>query len=246
MERGTLHAFDRVSNAYAQRWDAHPTARWMRARVIARCQAAFAPGGRVLDLGCGTGTDARLLAALGYAVTAVDGSRGMVAEARARGVEAAVVPFSALEAWAVREGPYDGVLSDFGALNCAEDLAGVGRALARLLRPGGAAVLVTMSPFCPAEWAAHGWRVRAAWRRRRSGEVPLEGGTARVRYWSVAELERGLAPLRLEDVEALGAVVPPPDLGRAGAWGLRADAALGRLPGVRRLGDHTLTRWRAP
>ena len=55
---------------------------------LQRFMAELAPGGRVLDLGCGAGWASAMLAAAGFAVRAVDGSPGLVAEARARGVPA--------------------------------------------------------------------------------------------------------------------------------------------------------------
>lgn len=245
MESGTLHAFDHAAPGYEAGWDARPTVRFLRGRVASRCAERWLPGAKVLDLGCGTGADARVLGGLGYAVTAVDGSPGMVAVARGNGVDARVVPLSRVSELQAL-GPFDGLLSDFGALNCAPDLAALN--LASLLRPGGVAVIVTISPSCPAEalaLCARG-RPRAAWRRRRSGPVPVGEGEATVRYWSVPELVAGLAPLRLVDVEALGALFPPPDLGEAPAALLTLDAALARLPGVRRWGDHTLTVWERP
>lgn len=46
--------------------------------------------GRALDLGCGTGACALILARLGYDVTGVDGSEGMLAVARAAAAEDAL------------------------------------------------------------------------------------------------------------------------------------------------------------
>lgn len=48
-------------------------------------------GERVLDLGCGDGTLAAKLSGLGCTVTGVDSSPEMVAEAKARGVDAFVL-----------------------------------------------------------------------------------------------------------------------------------------------------------
>lgn len=45
------------------------------------------PGMRVLELGCGSGRDARFMASLGAQVTATDGSAGMIAEAKRLGGE---------------------------------------------------------------------------------------------------------------------------------------------------------------
>ncbi len=52
--------------------------------AAAEAKARLAPGGRVLDLGCGDGTTAGLLAAAGHQVVGVDRSPAMVALARER------------------------------------------------------------------------------------------------------------------------------------------------------------------
>ena len=107
-------------------------------------------------------------------------------------------------------GPFDGAFSDFGGLNCVEDLAGLGRSLGGLVRPGGAVLLCVMGPFVPWEWAGFLLRgeLRKAFRRLRPGGVLWHGIT--VRYPAPAALRRAFAsafrPVRLS---AVGALLPP-------------------------------------
>ena len=208
----------------------------LRARVIARCLLYFPPGARVLDLGCGPGLDAQALEALGFDVTGVDGSAGMVAEARARGVDARTLPAERIGELA---DVFDGVLSNFGALNCV-DLPRTFAGLRGRTRPGSLLVAVVMGPCCPAETLAllARGRPRAAWRRRRVRAVPLEGGEVPVRWLRPSDLAReGFEVVR---VEALGLLVAPPDLGGRVGPALRIEPVLGRLPVVSGWGDHTL------
>lgn len=96
--------------------------------------AALPPGGRVLDLGCGPGGSAALMAEAGLAVEAWDASPAMVRLARGRGLEARVARFEELEA----EGLYDGVWANFSLLHAPRAaLPGHLAAVARALRPGG-------------------------------------------------------------------------------------------------------------
>ena len=78
--------------------------------------AGLAPGARVLDCACGTGTLAAGLVLRGFAVSASDASPEMVARARALGVHAEVRRWEDLEG-----GPYDAVLCVGNSLTHAED-----------------------------------------------------------------------------------------------------------------------------
>lgn len=235
-----MQGFDRAALSYSDDWDARPLVGRLRARVLARFLELVPPPARVADLGCGIGTDARLLVAAGYTVDAVDPSPGMVAEARRRGTDARVGTAADLV------GPLDGVLSDFGALNLAPDLDAVAAALARVVRPSGGLVLVVMGPHCPVETLAllARGRLRDAWGRRGRARVPVAGAEVPVRWWSPAEVRRAFAgafvPL---GHEALGALVAPPDLGGRPGWRLDLEEAVATWPGVRGRGDHTLHRF---
>lgn len=73
--------YDRIAADYAARWSSPA----MLAEARARFAARVAPGGRVLDIGCGPGWDTARLRELGLRVCGVDYSRGMLAQARLRG-----------------------------------------------------------------------------------------------------------------------------------------------------------------
>ena len=110
----------------------------------------------------------------------------------------------------VSSSSFDGVLSNFGGLNCVTDLAGVAQALARLLKPGGRALMCIMGPLAPWEWA---WYLRQgqvgkAFRRLRRDGVPWRGLT--IRYPSITALRRAFAPMfTVQRVSAIGALLPP-------------------------------------
>lgn len=92
-------------------------------------------GGRILDLGCGSGRDSLAFLKAGFAVDAVDGSTQMVqAASELTGLSVAHALFDDYKP----EGPYDGIWACSSLLHVpAQDLAGIIAKYARSLAPGG-------------------------------------------------------------------------------------------------------------
>ena len=92
-------------------------------------------GGRILDLGCGSGRDSLAFLEAGFAVDAVDGSTQMVQAACAlTGLPVAHALFNDYEP----EGLYDGIWACSSLLHVpAADLGGIVTKYARALAPGG-------------------------------------------------------------------------------------------------------------
>jgi hypothetical protein len=150
---------------------------------------------------------------------------------------------------------FDGVFSNFGALNCVEDIKGLALGLARLLKPGAMAVLCWMGPCCA--WEI-GWYLAQRNRSKAFRRFHVDGVSARiadgafvhVRYPSVGFLSRAFAPeFRGKSVQGIGVAVPPSYLepwARRHPRSLqlceRFDAYFGRCPGIRSLGDHVLVQ----
>src|SRR5271155_3564686 len=82
--RQTQHAFDSVAADYDGPRGNNASIQDMRAEMWRTLDAAFAPGSRLLDLGCGTGLDAVRMAQRGHSVTATDWSPQMVQRTRER------------------------------------------------------------------------------------------------------------------------------------------------------------------
>jgi SAM-dependent methyltransferase len=157
------------------------------------------------------------------------------------------------EALDLRDELFDGAFSNFAALNCVDDLAPVGRGLAKLVRPGGTAMLVVFGTFCPAEWIVEAARRRpgAMFRRFRRGSVSarLSGNDFCVRYFTARELKSAMAPwFDHAGARGIGVFVPP---SAAEPWisgRPRLLSALEALDGklsrpLAALGDHILHRF---
>ena len=128
--------------------DQNPVRRFFRHVFQERLRRLFPRESRVLDLECGLGEDAILLANQGVVVHAMDPSRESIERARALAAELGI-PEGTLRferrtteelADLAPEAPFDGAYSSLGALEGA-DLAAVGRGLAGLLRPGAPILL---------------------------------------------------------------------------------------------------------
>lgn len=214
--------FDALAADYDRSFTDTRVGRSMRDAAWRRLDALFAPGDHVLEIACGTGEDAVHLARRGVRVTATDASAAMVAAARAKVSAAGLGSQVHVRQLAIEElepglGTFDGLLSNFGGLNCAGDLASVARRTAALVRPGGRAFVCVMGPWVPWEWLwflARGDLARAG--RRLRGRATWRG--LDVRYHSGRDVRRAFAPaFRATRVWALGALMPPPF---AEAWAL--------------------------
>lgn len=76
----TRRTYDRIAARYAAR-DVYPMTRELAAFVL-----HLPPGSTVVDIGCGTGEYAQMIAACGYRVQALDLSAGMLAQASKKGL----------------------------------------------------------------------------------------------------------------------------------------------------------------
>ena len=210
-------AFDAAAEDYDDAFSRSTLGTLMRRAVWRRLDQRFSAHDRVLELNCGTCEDALHLGSRGVRVLATDRSEAMLAVA-GRKVDAAGLRGTielkrvALEALSSLDAsPFDGVLSNFGGLNCVADLRRFGRDLAGLVRPRGSVVLCVMGPVVPWEWCWYLIRgqPRTAFRRLRVGGVDWHG--LRVRYPSVGTVRRALLPaFRLRRTGAVGALLPPP------------------------------------
>lgn len=252
--------FDAIADRYDQTFISSLIGEAQRGAVWRKLAKTFRSGDHILEIGCGTGVDACFLAEHNITVAASDPSPQMIEVAKhriqQRSLQKLVRPF-VMRAEDITGLPadelFDGVFSNFGALNCVEDIKRVARGLARLLKPGAIAVLCWMGPCCVWEigWYLAQGRRDKAFRRFNSDGVSAriaDGAFVHVRYPSVRFLARVFAPeFRLKSVQGIGVAVPPSYLE---PWAGRHphlvrlcrqfDACFGRWPGIRSLGDHVL------
>jgi SAM-dependent methyltransferase len=251
--------FDSVASQYDDIFTSSSIGKAQRESVWSELAKTFHAGDRVLEIGCGTGVDACFLAERSVRVVACDSSPQMIAVATSRvrenRLQRLVQPI-VLRAEDIatlpNDGLFDGAFSNFGAINCIEDLSLLSRVLCERLRPGAKLLLCGLGPCCAWEiaWYLGHAQPHKAFRRLRSATSAriLNGVPVRVRYPSVRSLERTFAPeFRLKSVKGVGILVPPSYLE---SWAIRsprllrlavrADSRFEGWVGLRELADHIL------
>ena len=251
-------AFDSVAGSFDVRFGSWLSVSAQRRAVHRALAAAFPPGAKLIDVGGGTGEDARWLTERGREVLLTDASPAMVAAASAKLGEkgaAKLVPAERLGTLADRigEGSLDGAYSNFAALNCVADLDDFALGLARLLRPEAPALLVLFGTFCPMEMLVEAVRGRPRNILRRfapgDAQARLGGHKFAIRYHRASAIRQAMAPwFEARGREAIGLFVPP---SAAEPWISSHPQLLERLEALDRrfarplamLGDHVLYRF---
>src|SRR6266542_2523359 len=152
-------AFSRTAEKYDSFADSHPNQTRMRNKVYAHVERFIPQGARILELNCGTGTDAVELARRGYQVHATDIAPGMLERLQDKVAtldlrnQITFQECSFLELYKVQNAPFDAIFSDLGGLNCIPDLTPVIEQIPRVLRPNGFVTWVLMPPVCLWEMA---------------------------------------------------------------------------------------------
>ena len=221
--RPAAMAFDSIAPVFDARFGPWQSVAVQRRAVRRVLRESLPPGGHILEIGGGTGEDALWLANQGFRVTLTDISPAMVDLARGKlaplGASAEIAAAEELDLFADAHfagggGKFDGVFSNFAPLNCVDDLAPVGRALARLVRPGGDAILVLFGTLSPGEMLVECLRGRPRQALRRLNLHPvsarLGGRHFHVTYHRATALRHAMQPwFDFSRSHGIGIFVPP-------------------------------------
>jgi SAM-dependent methyltransferase len=244
-------AFDTVAPHFDTRFGGWQSVAAQRRAVRRALLATLPRGGRVLELGGGTGEDAVWMAQNSFEVLLTDASPAMVAQASRKlapyGMKADIAAAEDLPGFARRQLARDGELfdaafSNFAPLNCVENMSPVAQGLAALVRPGGHAILVLFGCHAPGEIITETLRgrPRQAWRRFARGPKParINGRPFTVIYHRRRALMEAMMPwFRLSRRTGIGIFVPP---SAAEPWISTCPRFLQVLEALDRLIEHPL------
>ena len=253
-----LQPFDAAARDYDVDFGRLPGVARLRRRVQSVLFGLFPEGSRLLELNCGTGTDAIALAMAGRRVHATDASPSMIGVARTKArplnldqlLVFDILPFD--RTGSLTGTTFDGVFSNMGGLNCVRDLSPIFHSLAAITVPGSYCVIVLLSGF--SLWESLSFLLRGTPRsalRRSSAsgvDVPVGNGAVRTYFHSPAALRKSISPwFRSVRAMALNVFTPPPGSTQAHRQLARVLPVLewledrsASLPLIRHGGDHTL------
>ena len=221
--RSAALAFDAVATVFDARFGAWLSVAAQRRAVRKALLQRFPAGGRLLEIGGGSGEDAAFLSERGFDVLLTDPSPAMVKLASEKliplGASAEIFAAEDMKTFADRylsaKRPlFDGVFSNFAPLNCVIELEAVACGLSRVLKPGAAAMLVLFGTCCPGEMVVEALRGRPGQALRRCKQGAISASLAKrefqVIYHRRSALEAAFSTyFTLEKRIGIGVTVPP-------------------------------------
>jgi len=193
---------------------------WMRSIVHKHVEEFLLPGDSILDINAGTGIDAFHFAQKGHLVHAMDIAEGMVNEIRKKietnGLQDRITTEvrSFTDAGNLAPRMFDHIFSNFGGLNCVNDLHLVANQLRQVVKPNGLITLVIMPPICPWEiaYVLQGNTAMGLRRLRKEGIIAhIEGKYFRTYYHSVSKVIRSFGDQFIVlKIRGVASFSPPP------------------------------------
>lgn len=233
----------------------NPVLQKWRQRIYRHVAQYMSPTATILELNAGTGIDAVHFARAGHVVHATDIADGMIervnAKARLAGLANLTVQQVSFDNLDRVDGTFDYVFSNFGGLNCIQNLRDVTRHLSARLHRGSFVTWVIMPRVCPWEWlrllGGH-WK-EASRRFSRAGAIAhVDGSHFTTWYHSMTDIRQAFGDsFRLISCEGIGVISPPPASTRflthfpkLSSVLETIDTRIGRLFPCNRWGDHVI------
>ncbi|MDS0256905.1 class I SAM-dependent methyltransferase [Thermoplasmatales archaeon AK] len=253
--------FDSIAEDYDRHIFGNLINSYLRERSVNVMSKIFSKSHRLLELGCGSGTETIEMLKQGHEVVALDISQKMLdivkakaaKEGMAERIETVKLRVKDIGVLVSRYGEesFDGIYSTYGALNCEPDLSGIPLVLRRLLKNDGDLFLGVFNKICAFETIGYLLRIKPKLAIARFGKVLREGDSRFCvdSFPYTPWYYRGLFEpyFRVEKIMGVPVILPPSNLVRyiqpfsRGVERLkRIDNALGELWPFNLVGDHFL------
>ena len=218
----SVSAFDRIAETYDDTFERNPVTTQIRPIVWRSLLHHFKQGDHVLEINCGTGTDAIRLAKEGIQLTATDVSHEMIVQGRKKALlngVSSLIDFQQLAFEGLSllgKEIFDGAFSNFGGLNCSEQLSNDVGTLAKLLKPHARVTFCIINKISIWEIGSFLFRgnITSAFRRFSTPpiRVPLGDATINIRYYTPQEFIAILSPwYTVDKVYGLNIFSPTPN-----------------------------------
>ena len=226
--------YDRLAPSYDAEIGGNLVGRRMRRIFRQAMLETFPRNSRLLEIGCGTGSEAIWLAGLGYEILATDNSQRMLDQAFSKAQRRQVteaVDFRKLPAGSVGlltndygSESFDGAYCHAGALNMEPNLSSVPEQLQALLRPEGRFLCSVVNKASLFETVFYSLVLKPRKGFRRLGNVipvpisrvePLNAFVVQSRFYSPNDLKGMFSPnFTLEALRGMQILLPPANLTR--------------------------------
>jgi ubiquinone/menaquinone biosynthesis C-methylase UbiE len=252
----TRKAFDSAAGTFDADDSSNGILLWMRACVHRLYLNSFSAGSRLLELNAGTGIDAVFLAEKGINVYATDISPNMInvlaEKVRMLGlnkqIQYEVKSFDSINT--ITQSDFDGVISNFGGLNCIPDFSQLSIDIHTRLKPGGRIIAAVINKICPWEIFYYMLKLdfKTAFRRfKKQGiDANLNGEKIRTFYFTPGGFGKFFSHgFKIKKIYSHGLLTPPPYL--VGFYNklkplirllMKTDELIKGIYPFNRLGDH--------
>jgi SAM-dependent methyltransferase len=221
------HAFDALAESYDDDFTYHAVAQMLRDDVRQIMLQTWEPGAYILELGCGTGEDAYWMLDHGFRVCATDASPAMLERTRQKIAHDAhsedahsdvrLLDINQLASVSLPH-TYEGVLANFGVLNCATNLPQLAHWLNQYTKQNAYLILVVMAPRCLWELGWHflhgNWKTATRrWRKSVAFQANGNSESISITYPMPQQLADSFAPyFAMAHMMPLGFALPPSDV----------------------------------
>lgn len=189
----------------------------MRNQVHQTVLKFIKPHSSIIEINSGSGIDAVFFAKLGYTILATDVSEGaeMKINEKIRQLNVSNLTFkkcSFLELDQLHPSKFDYLISNFGGLNCSDELQKVFHSFDSILLPNAHVTMVILGKYYPWDWIyALKLKFRRAFMRLSKSDVyaNIEGEKIKINYYIPKQIIR-LMPsnFELQKIENLGFLYP--------------------------------------